>query len=169
MRAKSIYNVLFGLAIVLIGYGITSAQVVTAIKDTTVKAAKKTAEVTKDVAGKTKDVVTDGVEESKDAAKLASDKTYKTYKVVTEDISPVANEVKDKAVGAGKVATRTAAKVGDYTVDVTENVAGTAYEGGRWLTVTTWDGTKWVSKRAWFATKKAASATKDAVINQDEK
>ena len=93
MRAKSIYNVLFGLTIVLIGYGMTSAQVVTAIEDTTVKAAKKTAEVTKDVAGKTKDVVTDSVEETKDATKTASEKTYKTYKVVTEDVSRVANEV----------------------------------------------------------------------------
>ena len=149
MGAKSIYNVFFGLTVVLIAYGVTNAQVVTAIKDTTVKAAKKTAEITKEVA-----------DETADTAKKASSKTYQTYKVVTEDLTPAANEAKDKTADAAKATTRTAAKIGDYSVNVTENVAGTAYEGGRWLTVTTWDGTKWVSKRAWFATKKAASAVK---------
>ncbi len=134
MRARSISNVLFGLTIVLIAYGTTQGQVISTIKGTTEKTVKKTVEVTKDVAGKTKDVVETGSE---------------------------------KSVEGGKAVGSKATKIGSYSVDVTENVVGTAYEGGRWLTVKTWDGTKWVSKRAWFKTKKVSGEVKKAVIDQD--
>ena len=134
MRARSINNVLFGLTIVLIAYGTAQGQVISTIKGTTEKTVKKTVEVTKDVAGKTKDVVETGAE---------------------------------KSVEGGKAVGNKATKIGSYSVDVTENVVGTAYEGGRWLTVKTWDGTKWVSKRAWFKTKKGSGEVKKAVIDQD--
>lgn len=136
MRTKSFCNVLFVLTIVLIAYGISDAQVVSNVKDSTVKATKKTVEVTKDIAGKTKDAVVDGTE---------------------------------KSIETGKAAGKTATKIGSYSVEVSENVAGTAYEGGKWLTVTTWDGTKWVSKRAWFATRKVADQTKKVLTSPDEK
>ncbi len=57
-------------------------------------------------------------------------------------------------------------KIGNYSVDLSENIAVKSFEGGKWFTVTTWDGTKWVSKKTWYATKKAATATKEAVTNQ---
>ena len=79
----------------------------------------------------------------------------------------VADKTKDAAVDGAKAAASGAKKVGGYTVDVTENVAGQAYEGGKWFVTTTWDGTKWVSKKVMYGTKKAAGATKDFVVGDD--
>ena len=158
MRLKSLLKYPTVLAIAVFSYGAANAQVVDAVKDAagktkdvTVKAAKKTAEVTKDVAGKTKDVTVD-------AAKKTAD--------VTTD---VADKTKDVAVDGAKATASGAKKIGNYTVNVTENVTGHAYEGGKWFVTTTWDGTKWVSKRVWYGTKKAAGATKDAVVGDDNK
>ena len=72
-------------------------------------------------------------------------------------------------VDAAKTTKSAAKSTAGYTVKLVDNVKGQSYEGGRWLTVTTWDGAKWVSKRAWFPMKKAASATKDAVVGDDNK
>ena len=121
-------------AAVFFAYGQANGQVVEKIKD----AAGKTKDVTVGAAKKTKVVVTDGLEK-------AADKT------------------EDAASATAKAAKSTSKTIGHHTINVTENVAGTAYEGGKWFTVTTWDGTKWVSKRTWMATKKVAGATKDAV------
>lgn len=128
------------LAVVLFSYGSANAQVVDAVKD----AASKTKDVTVDAAKKTKVVVTDGLEKAADTTK-------------------------DVSVDAAKKTASTSKKIGNYSVDVTEGVTGTVYEGGKWFTVTTWDGTKWVSKRVWYATKKAGTATKDAVVGDGEK
>ena len=151
MRTKFIRTVLFTFTIVFAAYAATDAQVVDKIKDKTVKAVKKTVEVTKDVAGKTKDAVVDG-----------TDKTVEVSK-------DVAGETKDITVEAAKNVGSKTKKIGGYTVDTTENVVGSAYEGGRWLTVTAWDGTKWVSKRTWFAARKAAEATRDFVVGDETK
>ena len=75
----------------------------------------------------------------------------------------------DKTAEAAKVGASKTKKFGNSAVRVTENVAGDAYEGGKYFTVTTWDGTKWVSKRVWHATKKGAGATKDAVVGEEQK
>ena len=91
-------------------------------------------EKVKDAAGKVKDVTVD-----------AADKTG------------------DAASATGKAVKSTSKTIGHHTINVTEDVAGTAYEGGKWFMVTTWDGTKWVSKRTWYETKKVAGKTKDAV------
>ncbi len=105
----------------------------------------------------------------KDTVKKAKDVTVETTKkttvVVTDVLSTTAEKTKDAVVGTAKVGASTVKKFGNNTVEVTENVVGTAYEGGRWLTVTTWNGTKWVSKRVWFATKKTAEAVKEKIDN----
>jgi cytochrome c biogenesis protein ResB len=59
-----------------------------------------------------------------------------------------------KTAEAAKVGASKTKSFGTHTVNVTDNVAGQAYEGGRWFMVTTWDGAKWVSKRTWFPDKK---------------
>lgn len=122
-------------AAVLLSYDSASGQVVDKIKD---------------AAGKTKDVTVK-------AAK-------KTEVVVTDALETAADKTKDATVKTAKVAGSESKKFGNHAVNVTENVAGQAYEGGKWFVVTTWDGTKWVSKRVWYANKTAAKATKDAVI-----
>ncbi len=94
------------------------------------------------------------------------DKTKKAAEVVKDSVSTAAEKTKDATVETAKVGASKVEKFGDHTVKVTENIAGKAYEGGKWLTVTTWNGTKWISKRAWFATKKAAEAVKEK-IDQD--
>ena len=108
------------------------------------------------------------VDAVKDAAEKTKDVTVDAAKKTADVTGDIAEGAKDVTVDGVKAAGKGAKKVGNYTVDVTENVAGQAYEGGRWLTVTTWDGTKWVSKKVWFASKKAASATKDAVVGDDD-
>ncbi len=132
---------MFFFASVMFSYESANAQVVGAIKD----AASKTKEVTVDQAKKTANVAT------------------KIEVVVTDSLEKAADGTKDTAIDASKKAASTSKKVGNYSVDVSENIAGTAYEGGKWFTVTTWDGTKWVSKRAWFKTKKAADETKKVI------
>lgn len=123
-------------ALVLLSYASASAQVVDRIKD---------------AAGKTKDVT----------VKTAK----KTTVVVTDALETAADKTKDATVKTAKVAGSQSKKFGDHTVNITENVAETTYEGGKWFTVTTWDGTKWVSKKVWYANKKAAKATKDAIVD----
>jgi len=52
-------------------------------------------------------------------------------------------------------------KIGNYNVNVTENVNTTVQnqspENGRFLTMTKWDGTKWVTKREWVPNGPAAN------------
>lgn len=139
-------SIVFAVAFVLFSYGSASAQIVQKVKDVADKTKEVTKGVSKDVAGETKEgtkkvgvVVTDGLEKSADGTEKAA------------------------KVGASKTK-----KFGNTAVNVTENVAGDAYEGGKYYTVKTWDGTKWVSKRVWFATKKTADATKDAVVGEGE-
>src|SRR5829696_6203476 len=118
MNIKRVFGFLVFSFVVLFAYGTSQAQVVDAVKD----AASKTKDVTVDAAKKTKVVVTDGLEK-------AADKT------------------EDAASATGKAVGSTSKKIGNHTINVTENIAGSAYEGGKWFVTTTWDGTKWVSKR----------------------
>jgi hypothetical protein len=140
MKLRVLYNFLAVFVIALFSYSSANGQIVEKVKN----AAEKTKEVTVDTTKKT-------VELTKDAAEKVAGKT------------------KDATVEAAKTTGSGAKKVGGYTVKLVDNVKGQAYEGGRWLVVTTWDGTKWVSKRAWFATKKAANETKDAVVGDSNK
>jgi hypothetical protein len=155
MKLNKFFSFAGLLAVALFSYTTGNAQIVDAVKDAasatknvTVKAAKKTADVTKDTASKTKVVVEDA------------------YDKAAEKTPEIAGETKDATVKTGKVAASTTNKIGEYSINVTEGAAGHAYEGGRWLMTSTWDGTKWVSKRIWYPTKKAASATKDAVMGE---
>lgn len=143
---------LFAALVVCFSYSTASAQIVDAVKD----AASKTKEVTKDVAGKTKDAAGKTKDVTVDASK-------KTVVVVTDGLD-TAGDKTGKAVKVGASKTQ---KFGNTAVNVTENVAGDVYEGGKYYTVKTWDGTKWVSKRVWYATKKSAGATKDLVVGDD--
>jgi hypothetical protein len=136
----------FAFAAILFSYGSASGQIVNAVKDA--------ADRTKDAAVKTKDVTVD-------VAK-------KTTVVVTDGLTTAVDKTKDVSIDAARKTKTTSRKIGEYTVDVTENVAEQAVEGGRWLTVTTWDGTKWVSKKVRFAAKKTASTTKDVILGEDK-
>lgn len=127
MNAKGVFGLFVFLAVVLFSYGSADAQVPDAVKD----AAKKTKDVTVDAAKKVGVVVTDNLEKG-------------------------ADKTKDATVSTAKAVGKKSKKIGSHTIDVTENVAGETYEGGKWFMVTTWDGTKWVSKRTWYATKKVA-------------
>jgi len=156
MSFKSLlkYPVVFAIAV--FSYSAVNAQVVDAVKDAagktkkvTVNAAKKTADVTKNIADKTKDVTVDAAKKTADVTTDAADKT------------------RDVTVDGAKAMASSAKKIGNYTVEVTENVAGQAYEGGKWFVTTTWDGTKWVSKKVLYGTKKAAGATKNFVVGDD--
>lgn len=147
MKLRVLGNCLAIVTIALFSYVSISAQVVDAVRD----AAEKTADVTKDAAKKTADVTKAAAEKTVDATKDAAGAT----KDVTKDAA--------QAAGSG------AKTGGSWTVRLVDNVKDASVDGGRWLVVTTWDGTKWVSKRTWFATKKAAGATRDAVVGDDEK
>ena len=139
MKFKGVFTVIALALAVLFSYTTSSAQVVDAVKD----AASKTKEVTVDTAKKTKVIVTDS-------------------------LSKAADKTGDAAAATGSAIKSKSTKFGNTAVNVTENVAGQAYEGGKWFMVTTWDGTKWVTKRTWYATKKAAGATKDAVVGDED-
>ncbi len=139
MKNKLVVGLFTVLAVVLVSYGTSSAQIVEKAKDI----AEKTKDVTVETTKKTAVIVTDGLEK-------ASDKT------------------KDLTVDTAKTAASSSKKFGNNAVEVTENIAVKSYEGGKWFTVTTWDGTKWVSKRTWIATKKAAGAASDAVVGSEE-
>jgi hypothetical protein len=155
MKLNKLFSWAVFFVFALFSYTAVNAQIVEKVKDAasttknaTVKAAKRTADVTKDAASKTKDVAVDA------------------YDKAEEKTPEIAEETKDTTVKAAKAGASTANKVGDYTINVTEGVAGHAYEGGRWLMTSTWDGTKWVGKRVWYPTKKAATATKEAVTGE---
>lgn len=145
MKRKNLKLFGFTVAAVLFSYGNASGQIVNSVRDA--------ADKTKDAAVKTKDVTVDTAK--------------KTTVIVTDGITTAADKTKDASVDAAKKTKTTTQQIGDYAVDVTENVSEAAVEGGRWLTVTTWDGTKWVSKKVRFAAKKTASATKDVVVGND--
>lgn len=147
MKVRSLAGLMVLFTAVAFSYGTASAQVVDAVKG---------------AASKTKDVTVD-------AAKKTAEVTKKTTVVVTDGLETAADKTKDVTVDSAKKTGSAAKKIGNYSVETTENVAGSAYEGGKWFMVTTWDGTKWVSKRTWYATKKAAGATKDAVVGNEEK
>ena len=73
MRVKSLGRLLLVFSFVLVSYGLVNAQVVDAVKkaaektkDVTVDAAKKTVEVTGDVAEGTKDVTVDAAKKTAD-------------------------------------------------------------------------------------------------------
>lgn len=156
MKIDKFFNLGAIFVVALFSYTTANAQIVEKVKDAasttknvTVKAARKTADVTKDAASKTKEV------------------TVETFDKAEEKTPEVAGDAKEATVKTAKVGASTAKKVGDYTVNVTEGAAGDAYEGGRWFMHSTWDGTKWVSKRVWHANKKAASATKNAIVGDD--
>ena len=151
MNIKGLTKIIGVFAVVLFSYTLASAQIVDKVADATKDAAKKTVEVTKDVAGKTADVTVD-------AAKKTGE--------VSKDVYETAE---DKTVDAAKATGKGAKKIGKYTVETTGDVAGAAYEGGKWFVVTTWDGTKWVSKRTWYATKKTGTAIKAAYTGDSQK
>lgn len=140
MRLKGFVSCLVFFTAVFFSYNAVSAQIVEKVKD---------------AAGKTKDVTVET--------------TKKTTVVVTDALEKTGEKAMDVTGDTAKATGSKAKKFGRHTVNVTENIAGHSYEGGRWFTVTTWDGTKWVSKRTWFATKKAAGKTKDAVVGDDQK
>ena len=102
---KVIAGGVFAFIAVLLSYGSASAQIVDKAKDVTKDVAGKTKDVTVSTATKTKVVVTDGLAKTADATEKAA------------------------KVGASKTQ-----KFGSNAVNVTENVVGQAYEGGRWLT-----------------------------------
>jgi hypothetical protein len=108
------------------------------------------------------------VEKIKDAAETTKDVTVsaakKTKVVVTDGLEKAGDETEEAATSGAKK-TKT---FGSHAVSTTENIAGQAYEGGKYYTVKTWDGTKWVSKRVWYATKKGSTATKDAIVGEDQ-
>ena len=145
MKFKGLLSVAVFFAAVFFTYGQANGQV---------------PEKVKDAAGKVKDVTVEAADKTKDATVGAA---KKTRVVVTDGLEKAADKTGDAAAATGKAVKSTAKTVGHHTINVTENVAGTAYEGGKWFDVTTGDGTKWVSKRTWYETKKAAGATKDAV------
>jgi hypothetical protein len=156
MKFKGLLGVVAFFAAVLFAYGPANGQI---------------PEKVKDAAGKVKDVTVEAADKTKDATVKAADKTKdvtvgaakKTKVVVTDGLEKAADKTGDAAAATGKAVKSTSKTIGHHTVNVTEDVAGDAYEGGKYYMVTTWDGTKWVSKRTRFETKKAASATKDAV------
>lgn len=145
MKAKGVLSVAGFFAAVLFAYGQANGQVVDKLKD----AADKAKDVTVEAADKTKDVTVK-------AAK-------KTRVVVTDGLAKAADKTGDAASATARAVKSTSKTIGHHTINITDNVAGAAYEGGKWVMVTTWDGTKWVSKRTWYETKKVAGATKDAV------
>src|SRR5688500_8840192 len=101
---------LFMFFTVLLSYGTASAQIVDKAKDV----AGKTKEVTKDVAGKTKDITVDTAKKAGDAVTDGLDKAG------------------DATVKAAKVGASKTKKFGSNALNVTENVAGDAYEGGKY-------------------------------------
>lgn len=103
------------------------------------------------------------VDTSKDAKSKGAATKIKV--VVTDALETAAEKTKNAVVETAKVGASSAQKFGKNTVEVSENAAGRAYEGGKWLTVTTWNGTKWVSKRVWHATKKAAETVKEKTVD----
>lgn len=109
------------------------------------------------------------VDAVKDAASKTKEVTKKTAVVVTDNVKKAADKTEDVTVDTAKKTASASKKVGSYSIDVTESAAGHAYEGGKYYTVKTWDGTKWVSNRVWYKTKKAADATKDAIVGDGEK
>jgi Flp pilus assembly protein TadG len=97
--------------------------------------------------GQVPDAVKDAADKAKD---VTVDTTKKTGVIVTDALETAASETKD-AASATKKKTK---QFGKHAVEVTEDVAGETYEGGKWFVVTTWDGTKWVSKRVMYPNKK---------------
>ena len=89
---------------------------------------------------------------------MTVDAAKKTRVVVTDTLEKAAEKTGDAASATGKAMSSKSQRIGKFSVDVTENVAGQTYEGGKWVTVTAWDGTKWASKRVWYATKKTGEA-----------
>lgn len=133
-------NTLFALTVffgaVLFSYGTANAQSEDKAKDTTTKAADAVVDSTKKV---TRAVV---------------EPTKKTTVVVTDSLTNAGDKTRSTAsVSASAVKTKSQT-IGNSTINVTDNVTGEAYEGGRWLTTSTWDGSKWVYKRLWFPNKK---------------
>jgi hypothetical protein len=108
------------------------------------------------------------VDAVKDAADKTKEVTKKTAVVVTDGVKDAAGKTKDATVKGTKTAAKKTTEFGSHSVEVTENVAEKSYEGGRFATVKTWDGSKWVAKRVWFASKKAGTATKEAVVGDDD-
>lgn len=103
------------------------------------------------------------------AVKDAASKTKNATVKASKDAAKAVNAAADETADVGKKIGKSSRTIGDYTIEVTENVAGTAYDGGKWFVVSTWDGSKWVSKRVWFATKKTANAAKDVVVGDEDK
>ena len=136
MKSHALFAFVVFLAAVSLSYGSASGQVVNKTKEVTSKTTKAVVDSTKKAASVTKDATTTAASKTKD--------------VVTDSANKTADVAKDTA-SAGKTKSQS---YGKNTVTVTENIAGQAYEGGKYLTVTTWDGTKWVSKQVWQPNKK---------------
>jgi len=136
MKSQALFALVAFFATVLFSYGSASAQVVEKTKEVTSKTTKAVVDSTKKAASVTKDATTAAASKTKD--------------VVTDSADKTTDVAKDTA-GVGKSKSQS---FGKNTVTVTENIAGQAYEGGKYLTVTTWDGTKWVSKQVWQPNKK---------------
>jgi hypothetical protein len=85
----------------------------------------------------------------------ATQPTTPSHKVVVTDNLAKPETSNTQATSQPKTTTT---KIGNYSVNVTENVQGQSLENGKFYTVTTWDGTKWVSKRTWMPNKPGAVA-----------
>ncbi|MEP6847435.1 MAG: hypothetical protein ABI999_01175 [Acidobacteriota bacterium] len=136
MRLNALFALTVFLGAVLLSYGTVSAQ---------------SEDKTKDNAPKTADAVVDS---AKKGTKAAVGTAKKTTVVVTDSLANAADKTRDTVTASGSAAKTSTQKIGKTTINVTDNVAGEAYEGGRWLTTSTWDGTKWAYKRLWFPNKK---------------
>jgi len=125
----------FALAITIVVIAVVS------VSSTNAQVVDKTVDKTKEV--------------TKEAAKVTTDAVKKTSVVVTDTLSDAADKTRSATESGAKTTTTKASTFGKNTLNVTENVVGQTYEGGKYLTVTSWDGAKWVSKQVWYPNKSA--------------
>jgi hypothetical protein len=130
MKIKGFINAGLILVAVLFSYAIANAQNQTPTKKTT-----------------TPDKTTTNT--------TADQPAMPTHKVVVTDNLAKPDASNAQAANQAKTTTK---KIGNYSVNVTDNVQGQSMENGKFYTVTTWDGTKWVSKRTWMPNPGTAAA-----------
>src|SRR5262245_39558830 len=116
MKSHALFAFVAFFAVVLLSYGTVNAQVVDKTKEVTTKTSKAVVDTSKKAASVTKDAATTAADKTKDVVTASADKT--------------ADVTKDTA-SAGKSKTQS---FGRNTVTVTDNIAGQAYEGGKYLT-----------------------------------
>ncbi len=129
MRLRIVYCFSLILGVVLFSYGTTNAQVVDAVekvaevtKEATVETAKKTAEVTKDIAKGTKDVTVKGAKKTVKVTK----KVYDKGDDVASDTAKLTKKGAKKALNAGEYVT---ISVWDGTEWVSKKVKKGTFKG----------------------------------------